>query len=77
MESSDEEEDSKEGPGVRVSKRKSGVRTRRCATLRKILHEHGTTQVVNGQLMWSDPNEPEDRKWSKWQSVSANNSTCF
>lgn len=64
----EEPEEPKEEPGRKTNKKKKGPPTHKCATLKKTIHKQGETKVVNGQLMWSDPNEPEDQKWSKPQS---------
>ena len=67
LQSNDEEQDFEKGPEVNTNKRRNGLPAKRCPTLRKTTYKQGITKVMNGQLMWLDPNEPEDRKWSKLQ----------
>ena len=64
---SDEAEEPEHEPKRQTNKKKKGPPTQKCATLKKTIHKHGETKVVNGQLMWSDPNEPDDQKWSELQ----------
>ena len=61
----DAEEESTKLARKQTNKKKKGPPTQKCATLKKIIHKQGETVVMNGQLMWSDPNEPEEQKWSK------------
>lgn len=65
LKSDDAAEEPKQEPEKKTSKRKKGAPTSKCATLKKTIHKQGDTEVVNGQLMWIDPNEPENRKRSK------------
>ena len=54
-------------PKSKISKKIQNPPRAKCATLRKIIHKHGETKAVNGQVMWLDPNEPAHKKWSKLQ----------
>lgn len=65
LKSEDEAEEPKQEREKETSKRKKGAPTPRCATLKKTIRKQGDTEVVNGQLMWIDPNEPENTKRSK------------
>lgn len=65
----DAAEESDEEPKKQINKKKKGPPTHRPATLKKMFLKQGETKVENGQLMWSDPNEPEADKWSKPASM--------
>ena len=69
--SNDQEQDFEGGAEKKTNKRKNGLPAKKCETLRKTTYKTGQTKAVNGQLMWLDPNEPEDKKWSKLQPYSA------
>ena len=73
---SDEAEELEE-PRKQTNKKKKGPPTERCATLKKTIHKQGETKVVKGELMWSDPNEPEDQKWSELQPQQRHESISF
>ena len=65
IESSKEaEEPIQESESGTTKKMRNPPRTK-CETLRKVIHKHGETKTVNGQVMWLDPNEPAHKKWSK------------
>lgn len=59
---SDDAEEPKQELG-KTDKKKKGPPIHKCATLKKTMLKQGETKLVSGQLMWSDPNEPEDQKW--------------
>ena len=61
----------KQEPGKKATKRKNNLLAKKCPTVKKIIEKQGQTKVVNGQLMWLDPNEPDNRKWSKLQPLPA------
>lgn len=67
LESGDETEEPKAEPRKKSTRKKKDLPGPKCATLKKTIHKQGETEVVNGQLMWLDPNEPEDKKRSKFQ----------
>lgn len=56
-------EESEEEPRKQTNKKKRGPPNHRPETLKKTMLKQGETKMENGQLMWSDPNEPEEQKW--------------
>ena len=71
LEASGEVEKPKKEPKEKATSQQRGLPVPKCATLKKAIHKKGETKVVNGQLMWLDPNEPENKKWSEFQPHSA------
>ena len=63
--SSSEDEEPKQAAKKVVPKKIQNPPRTKCATLRKTINKHGETKTVDGQLMWLDPNEPAQKKWSK------------
>lgn len=68
LESNEEDQDLEKAPEKDTNKRRNGLPAKRYATLRNKTYKQGITKVVDGQLMWLDPNELEHKKWSKLQS---------
>ena len=71
LESDDETEEPKIDPRKKSTRKKKDPPIPDCATLQKTINEQGETEVVNGQLMWLDPNEPPDKNRSKLQPHTA------
>ena len=67
IDSFDEDEEPRQGTKKEITKKIQNPPRTKCATLKKVVHKHGETKTVNGQLMWLDPNEPAHKKWSKLQ----------
>ena len=67
LKSNEEDQNLEKAPEKDTNKRRNGLPAKRYATLRNTTYKQGITKVVNGQLMWLDPNELEHKKWSKLQ----------